>query len=122
MPRRSGTASFARRLGARIRMLRREAKLTQENLAWSCDLAKPYLSQVEAGKRLPSLPVLVAVAKRLGVEPADLLALNPKNERLVLLDALRRNDQKDVASTLRKLGYRVVPTQDAGTPGDDKKC
>jgi len=76
MPRPPGSDQLAKRLGARIRRLRERAKLTQERLAWDCDLGKGYLSQVEAGKRLPSLAVLSAIAGRIGVSlrtviPAD---------------------------------------------------
>jgi transcriptional regulator with XRE-family HTH domain len=76
MPRPPGSDLLAKRLGARIRRLRERAKLTQERLAWDCDLGKGYPSQVEAGKRLPSLAVLSAIAGRIGVSlrtviPAD---------------------------------------------------
>jgi transcriptional regulator with XRE-family HTH domain len=54
-------------VGARIRELRERANVTQEQLAWSSDLGKGYLSQIEAGKRLPSLAVLGAIAKSLRV-------------------------------------------------------
>src|SRR4051812_3568431 len=96
MPRRPGTASLARRLGARIRALRKEADITQERLAWDCDLDKGYLSQVEAGKRVPSVPVLFALAARIGVEAADLVAFPVARPRLRLLEAARRKDQAGV--------------------------
>jgi DNA-binding XRE family transcriptional regulator len=81
--------------------------MTQEALAWSCDLAKPFLSQIEAGKRLPSLTVLVSLAKQIGVEPADLLVLDTKNPRLRLLEAVRKDDAGSVLRTLAGLGYPV---------------
>lgn len=66
--------------------------MTQEALAWESDLDKGYLSQVESGKRAPSLPVLATLARRLGVELADLVAVNSRSARLRLLDATRRRD------------------------------
>jgi len=66
MPPPPGSDQLAKRLGARIRRLRERAKITQERLAWDCDLGKGSLSQVEAGKRLPSLAVLSAIAARTG--------------------------------------------------------
>ena len=104
MPRRSGTPSLARHVGARIRALREEGDLTQERLAWECDLDKGYVSQIEAGKRLPSLPVLQALAKRLGVELADIAGFNLRSARVRLLDAARRGDGAAVRTALRKLG------------------
>jgi transcriptional regulator with XRE-family HTH domain len=92
MPPRVGTTALARKIGARIRALRIERAITQERLAWDTDSNKGYLSQVESGKRLPSLAVLLAIARRLGVELVDVVALDQKNPRVALLDALRRGD------------------------------
>ena len=97
-------AKLARRLGAHLRRLREAADLTQEKLAWECDLAKPYLSQIEAGKRLPSLAVLDAVARRLKLELVDLMMLDPEQPRAKLLDAARRKDKKAVVAALKDLG------------------
>lgn len=84
--------------------LRVDAGITQERLAWECDLSKPYLSQIEAGKRLPSLGVLNALAARLGLQLADLVALDGAEPRLALLDAARRRDRVAVRVALKKLG------------------
>lgn len=64
---------------------------------------KGYLSQVEAGKRLPSVPVLFNLAKRLKVEPAELL-LDPSRPVARLLEAVRRQDRAAVAEALRSIG------------------
>jgi transcriptional regulator with XRE-family HTH domain len=103
MPSRAGPRSLARQLGGRIRALRVEADITQEKLAWDCDLAKPYLSQIEAGKRIPSVPVLALLAKRLGVELADVVAVRPNRPRLALLEAARRGDREGVRAALALL-------------------
>lgn len=113
MPRRSGSAHLARRIGARIRALRQEAGLTQEALAWSCELAKAYLSQVESGKRLPSIPVLFTIARRVGADPIDLLAVDARNPKHALVDAVRRFDRESVDVALRALGvyHQATPRQ-----------
>ena len=67
MAHRAGSVVLARKLGRRIRALREEAGITQEQLAWDCDLAKSHLSQVGAGRGLPSLAVIGLLAKRLNV-------------------------------------------------------
>ena len=100
MPRRPGAKTFARQLGARIRALRAEAAITQERLAWDSDLDKGYVSQVEAGLRLPSLPVLVALARTLGVTIADVVGFGVRSPRLRVLDAMRRGDEGDVELAL----------------------
>ena len=101
MPRRSGPARVARLLGQRIKDLRVEAELTQEDVAWSCDLSKSHLSQIEAGKGYPSVPVLLALAKQLGVRPVDIVAFDPADARTQLLDAVRRGDREQAMRVLR---------------------
>lgn len=73
MPRRSGSPGLARELGARIKNARSQAGLTQEKLAWDCELTKGYMSQIESGECLPSLPVLLQIAEVIGVDVADLV-------------------------------------------------
>lgn len=105
MPRKPGSAALARKLGARLRTLRQEAGIKQETWAWDSGLDKGFLSQVESGKRMPSVPVLFALAKRLGVEVADLVAINRTNPRLRLLDAARRlspKKQEELAAEIER--------------------
>lgn len=104
MPRRPASKIVARRLGARVRALREALGVTQERFAWDCDLDKGYVSQVESGKRLPSIQVLFSFAKRLEVEPADLLALDHTRPRIQLLEAARLEDRKAVRDALERLG------------------
>ena len=104
MPRPTRIERLARRIGARIRALRGEAQITQERLAWDCDLAKPYMSQIEAGKRLPSVAVLDAIAKRLSVEMADLLSTEMTDPRSRLFEAARQKDRPAVHHALKALG------------------
>jgi transcriptional regulator with XRE-family HTH domain len=103
MPRRTGPVTLARKLGARIRSLRAEAQITQEQLAWDCDLDKGFLSQIESGKRMPSVPVLFQLARRLGVQVADIVALNARDARLRLLDASRGKSPERVRAALAAL-------------------
>ncbi len=54
-------------IGARIRALRTEQKLTLAELADRCGLSTSYLSQVERDKTTPSLPTLTVIAGALSV-------------------------------------------------------
>jgi transcriptional regulator with XRE-family HTH domain len=99
----SRPSPLAQRLGERVRALRLERSLTQERLAWEADISKPYLCQVEAGKRLPSLLVLDSLARRLGVELVDLLIFDTAAPRLQLLEASRLADRPRLQSALRRL-------------------
>jgi transcriptional regulator with XRE-family HTH domain len=64
---------WKRIVGANIRDFRKAKKLTQEDVAGEADIDLTYLGGIERGKRNPSLIVLVAIARALGVQPADLL-------------------------------------------------
>jgi transcriptional regulator with XRE-family HTH domain len=61
-------------LGPTIRSLRDEAGLSQAVLAKRADISAPFLSQIEAGAREPSLATVRALGDALGV-PAPFLIL-----------------------------------------------
>jgi transcriptional regulator with XRE-family HTH domain len=60
-------------IGARIKVLRDQAGLSQEKLAQRMDMSRETVRAVEAGKTLPEIPTLEAFAAALGVGLADLL-------------------------------------------------
>lgn len=60
-------------LGAAIREHRTAAGLSQTGLAQMAGISRPYLNLVEAGRKCPTVVVLVHLARGLGVEPALLL-------------------------------------------------
>lgn len=78
--------------------------MTQEALAWACEIPKAHLSRIENGERLPSLPVIFALAKELRVEAMDLLALDARKPRVQFLDAVRRRDRSRIREALKRLG------------------
>jgi DNA-binding XRE family transcriptional regulator len=57
---------------APVRLWREHRGLTQEALAEAAGISKPYLSQIESGKRCGSVAVLRALAQALEV-PLDIL-------------------------------------------------
>lgn len=60
-------------LGQRIRELRHQKQLSQEELAARADIHVTYLSALECGKRNASLAIFFSIASALRVAPADLL-------------------------------------------------
>ena len=60
-------------LGIRIRSIRSDQGMTQEELAHNSGLHVTYLSMIEHGKRNPSLQVLQGVAKGLKISLSTLL-------------------------------------------------
>nr|WP_233221121.1 XRE family transcriptional regulator [Streptomyces carminius] len=61
------------RIAARLRELRRRGGLTLETAARRADLSPAHLSRLETGRRQPSLPSLLALARIYGTTVSDLL-------------------------------------------------
>lgn len=59
--------------GLNLQRLRRERRLSQEQLAHLAGCARAYLSGAEAGRRNATLDTVEALAKVLEVEPSELL-------------------------------------------------
>lgn len=55
------------KIGKRIRSLREEKKLKQEELAWQANLDRTYMNHVENGKRNITLGSLEKILVALGV-------------------------------------------------------
>lgn len=62
-----------KKLGKKIRELRKKKELTQEELAYRSDLDYSYINQIENGKRNPSMDAVERIAKALSVKAKDLL-------------------------------------------------
>ena len=86
-------------LGQRIRTARKEKGLTGEKLADACNINPTYLRQIEAGTKLPSLPVFVTLCQSLKASPSYLL-----------IDSLDGNEVRDM-DTLFDLWKKATPSQ-----------
>lgn len=65
-------------LGANVRRLRSDNKLSQEELAFEAEIDRTYVSQIERAAINPSLLVVHKVAKALGVTAVHLLNVSKK--------------------------------------------
>jgi transcriptional regulator with XRE-family HTH domain len=61
-----------KRLGKRIKQLRRRGKLTQEQLAEEVKVTPKYIQYIESAKRIPSLKTLYRIAKALNIKTKEL--------------------------------------------------
>ena len=59
--------------GETVRRLRTDRGWTQEDLADAAGLTTTYVGQVERGDKVPSLTVVLKLARGLSVAPAELL-------------------------------------------------
>lgn len=67
-------------LGQRMRQLRRKKRLLQKELAEKAGVTQAFVSDIEVGKKSPSLRVLARLAIALDVSPHELL--DPGNDEL----------------------------------------
>jgi transcriptional regulator with XRE-family HTH domain len=73
VPRRKKRSEVGARFGASVRRIRTSRRLTQESLAELAGLATDYVGFVERGENVPTLLVILRLARALGVDAADLL-------------------------------------------------
>ena len=62
-----------KKFGERIRILRKQAGWSQEELADACGLHRTYVGAVERGERNVSLINIVQFAHALQVKPSDIM-------------------------------------------------
>lgn len=55
------------KLGQNVRKFREKAKLTQDTLCDKADISQYYLSQIENGRRKPTLDILNKIATALNI-------------------------------------------------------
>jgi transcriptional regulator with XRE-family HTH domain len=61
------------RVGRNIARIRKEQHLTQEKLAFECELDRTYISGIERGVRNPTILIIDKIARALGIKPHKLL-------------------------------------------------
>ena len=66
-------AELSRILGNRIRHLREEKNISQQNLAEMCNVEKSNMARIEAGRTNPTLLTMFKISSALKVSLAELL-------------------------------------------------
>lgn len=67
-----------RGIGSRIRAVRREKKMTQEQLAEAVGVGVTHISHIETGNSIPSLQVIVDIINTLDCSADELLCVEIK--------------------------------------------
>lgn len=63
-------------LGLRIREARKTKSITQEQLAEKIGVTSVYISEIERGNKMPSIPVLISIVEALDISADYLLRDN----------------------------------------------
>ena len=92
-----------------LKQWRKHRGLTQDQLAERAGLSKPFLSQLENGKRQFTHETLVVLADALRCEPADLIMRDPSDPDGLWsiydqLSAPQRRQVVEIAKTLKRTG------------------
>lgn len=82
-------------LGARIKTLRMEAKLTLEDLSHRSGVSRAMLSKVERGEKSPTLPIIVRIAAGFGRSLSELLGAQPDLADVAVIRASERLSYRD---------------------------
>lgn len=109
------TQSMIYKLGSKIRILRKEAGLTQEQLAEIVNVSVNFIGYIERGERAPSIYTVEQLAQALDVDLKDLFEFSEsESEDLLdetLLAALRKCEPDDLESLIhiaKQLGSRRI--------------
>ncbi len=88
-------------LGNRVRTVRRQQSLTQEQLAEKVGISSSFLGHIERGTRVASLDTLVALCNTLNVTPEYLLSASLHNFDHNMPEGLSERDRAKLSEFLR---------------------
>lgn len=90
-----------RDLGNRVRTVRRQQSLTQEQLAEKIGISASFLGHIERGTRVASLETLVAICNTLNVTPEHLLRASLHSFDNKMPDGLSEQERAKLSEFLR---------------------
>lgn len=109
-------AVSAGRLGARVRELRRERRLTLDALAERSGVSRAMISKVERGEKNPTLVIAARLAEGFGATLSQLVGIEerrevivvPREQRMVMRDPSTGFERQLLSPTFGKKGIEFV--------------
>jgi len=95
-------------MGFRIRMLRKELNMTQEQLAEQAAVSASFLGHVERGTRIASLETLVAICTALNTDPNYLLAGSYVKRSIPRIDSKHLKNEQERALAMLHMAYEIL--------------
>ena len=80
---------------ANLKEYRKLRKISQLELAAECESAQTYISELEMGKKSPSLLMVERIARALGIEAVNLFKNEPPPEGQKRLSHTQRQEMAD---------------------------
>lgn len=81
---------LGKKLGTRIKEIRKSRGLSQERLAEKVDISPRYLSRLEVGQQIPSIETLTGLAEALDVQLWELFTFGHDGTVKELREAMRK--------------------------------
>jgi transcriptional regulator with XRE-family HTH domain len=113
------TQSLVYKLGVKIRVLRKAAGLTQEQLAEAAGVSVNFIGYVERGQRAPSIKTLEQIAQALNVPPKKLFEFSDDEASALLYETLiaelrkcTPDDFRALIQVAKQLGNRASHVND----------
>ncbi|MBI3399550.1 MAG: helix-turn-helix transcriptional regulator [Deltaproteobacteria bacterium] len=98
--------------GTRMKELRKNIGLSQEQLAEKAEVSSKYISRIEMGQHFPSIDTLVKLANALNVELKDFFEFSPETrnpkELKKLIGNMLNDSDEDKLRLLAKLVRAVA--------------
>lgn len=94
-------------IGRRIKEIRKNKGLSQEQLAEKAETSQNYLSRMERGTENPTLDMLIKLANALAVEIWEMFDFGHVESQKELKEAIQRFSKTSDEPTLR-LAFKVI--------------
>jgi transcriptional regulator with XRE-family HTH domain len=115
-------------MGRRLRTLRKNIGMTQQNLADTVEVSRIYIQALESNRRMPSMKLLHRLADALDSSITDIVDDFPKKAAKMHLEELLSSGEVDIWFRKRKLSddelrmvERVITAVIEDWDGDDHK-
>ena len=93
--------------GKNVNRARKDRGITSEKLSELCNLNATYIRQIEAGTKIPSLPVFVLLCKNLKISPSYLLSEALEDCEIQEMDTLIELWQNATPSQIKLISAMV---------------
>lgn len=104
MPRRTEPNAHTQKMGARLRALRQERRITLSALANNAELSKGHVSSIEQGFAAITTKTITRLAKGLDLQPFYLLvSLGEDDEREKVAELIRQLSAQEIVKLRREL-------------------
>lgn len=92
------------RIGEHIKTLRKQKRLKLKELSKVCEISISLLSEIETGKKVPSIKTLIRIADAFDVNPSVLL----DHRKPKYLDITRKSERPEFISRELNIVYKMI--------------